>query len=160
MFKVGSFAKGDSQPRDSTCTTAPWRAVVLKIIHEDFKRHQADQERRIESILAQTELLRQANALVQTQLEDQRAHIQVQHQSTSTLDHLHHQDNNDVVEPLDHAVPFSQIPYTILISHGGHRPYDLRILRILVTEGVDEVDITFQRGPNPQYIQIMAVDKK
>lgn len=52
-----------------------------------------------------------------------------------------------MVEPLDHAVPFGQIPYTILSSHGGHRPYDLRILRILVIEGVDEVDITFQRGP-------------
>ena len=50
-----------------------------KIIPEDFKRRQGDQERRIEYIIAQTKLLSQENALLWTQLEDQCAHIQVLH---------------------------------------------------------------------------------
>ena len=50
-------------------------------------------------------MLRQENALLRMQLEDQHARIQVLHQLASNLDHLRQQDNNDVVEPLDHAVP-------------------------------------------------------
>ena len=49
---------GDSQPWDSISTTTPWRATAQKIIPKDFKRRQEEQEKRIESIVAQTELLR------------------------------------------------------------------------------------------------------
>ena len=103
----------------------------------------------MQSILAQTELLRQENALLQTQLEDQQVHIQMLHQPASNLDHIRQQDNDDMVEPLDHAVPLGQASHTILNSHGGHRPSDTRIPRMLVTERVDEVDSTSRRGPQP-----------
>ena len=98
---------GNSQPWDSVSTIAPRRAIASEILREDFKRRQMEQKRRIEFIFAQTELLRQKNALLWTQLTDQRAHIHVLYLSTSNLDHLHQQDNNEVVEPLDHVVPLS-----------------------------------------------------
>ncbi|RVW50388.1 hypothetical protein CK203_111367 [Vitis vinifera] len=64
------------------------------------------------------------------------------HQPASNLDHIRQQDNDDMVEPLDHAVPLGQAPHTILNSHRGHRPSDARIPRMLVTERVDEVEVT------------------
>ena len=79
---------GNSQLWDSISTIAPWRATAFEILHEDFKRRQVEQERRIEFILAQTELLRQKNALLWTQLKDQRAHIHVLYQSRSNFYHL------------------------------------------------------------------------
>ena len=53
------------------------------------------------------------------------------------------------MEPLDRVVHFGQVPYIILGSHGGCRPSDLRILRMLVTEGIDEADDTPGRNPSP-----------
>ena len=53
-----------------------------------------------------------------------------------------------MVEPLDRVVPFGQVPHIILSSHGRRRPYDLRILRMLVTEGVDEADNTLDGDPS------------
>ena len=106
----------------------------------------------MESILAQTELLKQENALLQKQLEDRQVRIQMLHQPASNLDHIRQQDNDDMVKPLDHAVPLSQALHTILNSHRGHRPSDARIPRMLVTEKVDEVDNTSRRGPqHPLY---------
>lgn len=103
----------------------------------------------MEFIIAQIEFLRQENSLLQTQLEDQRAHIQMLHQSTNNLDHLCQQNNDNVVEPLDQVVPLGQTLHTILNSHEGHHPSDPRIPRMLVTKGVDETDSTSQRRPQP-----------
>ena len=64
------------------------------------------------------------------------------HQLISNIDYLVHLNNNDIVEPLDRAVPFDQVPHTILSTHGGCRPSNLRIIRMLVTEGFDEADNT------------------
>ena len=52
-----------------------------------------------------------------------------------------------MVEPLDCAVSFGQVPHAILSLHEGHHPSNLRISRMLVIEGVDEADNTSQQGP-------------
>ena len=64
------------------------------------------------------------------------------------------------MEPLDRVVPFGQVPHIILSSHEGCRLFDLRIPRMLVTEGVDEVDNTPGMDPNPQCIQILTANNK
>ena len=87
--------------------------------------------------------------MLRTQLEDQRVCIQMLNQSTSNLDHIRQQDNDEVVEPLDHALPLGQAPHTIFNLHGGRRPSGTKILRMIVTEGVNEANNTSQQGPQP-----------
>ena len=87
--------------------------------------------------------------MLRTQLEDQRVCIQMLNQSTSNLDHIRQQDNDEVVEPLDHALPLGQAPHTIFNLHGGRRPSGTKILRMIVTEGVNEANNTSRQGPQP-----------
>ena len=54
-----------------------------------------------------------------------------------------------MVEPLDHVVHFGQVPHIILSFHGGCRPFDLKIPRSLVIEGIDEANNTPGRDPSP-----------
>ena len=52
-----------------------------------------------------------------------------------------------MVEPIDCASLFGQVPHTILISHGERRPSKLRIPIMPIIEGIDEVDNTSRWGP-------------
>ena len=54
-----------------------------------------------------------------------------------------------MVEPLDCVVPFGQAFHTILSSHRGRRPSNLKISRMLVTKDIDEVENTSWWGPQP-----------
>lgn len=54
-----------------------------------------------------------------------------------------------MVEPIHHAIPLGQARHVIINLHEGCHPSHTRILRMLATEGVDEVDSTLRRGPQP-----------
>ena len=112
---------------------------TLDAFRAKFKSRQLDQERRVEAMLEQTELSRQENALLWTQLENQCVCIQALHHIANNLGRVSQQDVSDLVGTSHRVDPFAKIPHPPINSLEGRDQSNARISRIVASKGADEV---------------------